>query len=340
MPGLGAHVAGRAGGDRRDRAGVGGGVALGVGVGARRLAEHVVGVGVALGLERRGRAPSPRRSSRRARTAGPSASSPGRRRCAPPARRRRRIRPRSAAAGRPGSSSSTRPVISSPQVAALTRLEVERPRCAPQFDGSILSAISSSIVSASGTRSSASARHISPTPSSDDRPYSARKASITVGDERSPHLARPARRRGRRSRARAAGVEPGPGRERAHQRRPRRRRSRARIAARGSAVRRSRAWRRYRSGRARPQQRGHSRIRSSRSAARPPTPSMRSTVPTPKSRMASSPSRRPFSLRICRALRPSARMPASADAVGVVAEVGDRVPSDEDRRRCPLPRRP
>ena len=96
----------------------------------------------------------------------------------------RRIRPRSAAAGRPGSSSSTRPVISRPQVAALTRLEVERPRCAPQFDGSILSAISSSMVSASGTRSSASARHISPTPSSDDRPYSARKASITVGDER------------------------------------------------------------------------------------------------------------------------------------------------------------
>ena len=97
----------------------------------------------------------------------------------------RRIMPRSAAAGRPGSSSSTRPVISSPQVAALTRLEVERPRCAPQFDGSILSAMSSSIVSASGTRKSASARHMSPTPSSVESPYSARNASITVGDERS-----------------------------------------------------------------------------------------------------------------------------------------------------------
>ena len=93
--------------------------------------------------------------------------------------------PLSAAAGRPGSSSSTRPVISSPQVAALTRLDVDRPRCAPQFDGSILSAISSSMVSASGTRSSASARHISPTPSSVESPYSARNASITVGDDRS-----------------------------------------------------------------------------------------------------------------------------------------------------------
>ena len=70
-------------------------------------------------------------------------------------------------------------------MAALTRLEVERPRCAPQFDGSILSAIRSSIVSASGTRSNASARHMRPTPSSVESPYSARNASITVGDDRS-----------------------------------------------------------------------------------------------------------------------------------------------------------
>ena len=41
------------------------------------------------------------------------------------------------------------------------------------------------MVSASGTRSSASARHISPTPSSVESPYSARNASITVGEDRS-----------------------------------------------------------------------------------------------------------------------------------------------------------
>ncbi len=37
------------------------------------------------------------------------------------------------------------------------------------------------MVSASGTRSSASARHIRPTPSSVDSPYSARKLSIIDG---------------------------------------------------------------------------------------------------------------------------------------------------------------
>ncbi len=102
MPGLARTSPVARGGDRRDRVGVGAGVALGVGVGARGLAEHVVGVGVALGLERPARAPS--------RTAMVSPST----NCWPisfiawPTAVRttgspsRRTRPRSAAAGRDG----------------------------------------------------------------------------------------------------------------------------------------------------------------------------------------------------------------------------------------------
>ncbi len=82
----------------------------------------------------------------------------------------------------PGSrSSSTRPVSISAQVEALTSGEVDCPMWRDQSEGAILSSISASIVSASGTRSSASARHISAMPSSVDNPYSARKTSIRPG---------------------------------------------------------------------------------------------------------------------------------------------------------------
>ena len=82
----------------------------------------------------------------------------------------------------PGSrSSSTLPVNIRAQVEALTRLDDDRPRCRPQSLGAILSSISASMVSASGTRSSASAKHISAMPSSVERPYSAKKTSINPG---------------------------------------------------------------------------------------------------------------------------------------------------------------
>ena len=85
---------------------------------------------------------------------------------------------------RPGfSSSKTRPVSIKAQVDALTSEEAECPRCLPQSEGAILSSINSSMVSASGTRKSASARHINAMPSSVDRPYSARKTSINPGSE-------------------------------------------------------------------------------------------------------------------------------------------------------------
>ncbi|OIQ73661.1 hypothetical protein GALL_447020 [mine drainage metagenome] len=82
----------------------------------------------------------------------------------------------------PGSrSSSTLPVSIKAQVEAFTRLDADRPRCRPQSLGAILSSISASIVSASGTRKSASARHINAMPSSVESPYSARKTSISPG---------------------------------------------------------------------------------------------------------------------------------------------------------------
>ena len=94
----------------------------------------------------------------------------------------RRTAPRSVEAT-PGCMSSrrTRPVSISAHVEALTRGDDDLPRCAPHSDGAILSSISASIVSASGTRKSASARHISAMPSSVDSPYSARNTSIRPG---------------------------------------------------------------------------------------------------------------------------------------------------------------
>ena len=83
---------------------------------------------------------------------------------------------------RPGlRSSSTFPVSKRAQVEALTSDEADCPRWRPQFDGAILSSISASMVTASGTRSNASARHIRAMPSSVDRPYSARNTSIRPG---------------------------------------------------------------------------------------------------------------------------------------------------------------
>ncbi len=79
------------------------------------------------------------------------------------------------------SSSRTRPVSNSAQVEAFTNEDDAAPRCLPQSDGAILSSISASIVSASGTRSIASAKHMSATPSCVDNPYSARKNSIRLG---------------------------------------------------------------------------------------------------------------------------------------------------------------
>ena len=58
----------------------------------------------------------------------------------------------------------TRPVSISAQVEALTKMPSPCPRWASQSAPPILSAISRSAVSASGIRSSASARHISATP--------------------------------------------------------------------------------------------------------------------------------------------------------------------------------
>jgi hypothetical protein len=80
----------------------------------------------------------------------------------------------------PSPSSSTRPVSISAHVEALTKIEDE-PECEDQSCGAILSRIRSSIVSESGTRSSASARHISATPSRVESPYSDRKISISSG---------------------------------------------------------------------------------------------------------------------------------------------------------------
>ncbi|MNV62825.1 hypothetical protein D3C71_1553890 [compost metagenome] len=61
------------------------------------------------------------------------------------------------------------PVSNRPQVAALTNSEGLLPRCGCQLPVLILSRISASRVPLSGIRSSASARHISATPSWDDR---------------------------------------------------------------------------------------------------------------------------------------------------------------------------
>ena len=83
------------------------------------------------------------------------------------------------------SSSSTFPVTNKAHVDALTNDECDCPRCLPHSLGAILSSISASIVSSSGTRSNASARHISATPSSVERPYSLRNNSIMPVSSRS-----------------------------------------------------------------------------------------------------------------------------------------------------------
>jgi len=64
------------------------------------------------------------------------------------------------------------PVSSSAQVAALTNSDGLRPRCSCHWPVLTLSRISASRVAGSGIRSSASARHISATPSCDDSEYS------------------------------------------------------------------------------------------------------------------------------------------------------------------------
>ena len=64
------------------------------------------------------------------------------------------------------------PVSTRPQVAALTNSDGLWPTCARQSPGESLSRISASRVAASGMRSSASARHISATPSWLDSEYS------------------------------------------------------------------------------------------------------------------------------------------------------------------------
>ncbi len=72
---------------------------------------------------------------------------------------------------------AVRPVSSRPQVAAFTNSEGLRPRWACQSPAPILSRIRASRVSSSGMRSSASARHISATPSWLDSAYSWIRAS-------------------------------------------------------------------------------------------------------------------------------------------------------------------
>ncbi len=81
-------------------------------------------------------------------------------------------------------SRSTRPVSISAQVEALTNQEWLWPRCRSHLAEPILSLISRSAVSASGMRNSASARHISTTPSSLDSSYSSMKASMPPSSRR------------------------------------------------------------------------------------------------------------------------------------------------------------
>jgi hypothetical protein len=75
-------------------------------------------------------------------------------------------------------SRTTPPVIIRPKVEALTSRLSERPKCLSHCPLPIFSAISASTVSLSGMRSSASARHMRMTPSSEESPYSAMKASM------------------------------------------------------------------------------------------------------------------------------------------------------------------
>ena len=88
------------------------------------------------------------------------------------------------------------PVTTNPQVAALTNIEALWPTCARQSPSAILSRISASRVKVSGMRSSASARHISATPSWLDRSYSRTNPLHGArGPFRPQRLDQPARRR-------------------------------------------------------------------------------------------------------------------------------------------------
>ena len=89
-------------------------------------------------------------------------------------------RRRSTVAGSRSSLSAGRtswPVSMSPQVEALTNSDSASPRYSDHCPVEILSAMSRSAVSASGIRNSASARHMSTTPSWDARWYCCRNAS-------------------------------------------------------------------------------------------------------------------------------------------------------------------
>ena len=86
-----------------------------------------------------------------------------------------------------------RPVSISAQVEALTNTESECPRWRCQSAPPILSLISRSAVSASGMRNSASARHMSTTPSSLASWYSCRKASMPPARRRASRTERTSR---------------------------------------------------------------------------------------------------------------------------------------------------
>ncbi len=81
------------------------------------------------------------------------------------------------------------PVSIRPQVEAFTNSESAAPRWSDHCPIAILSAIRRSAVSASGMRSSASARHMRTTPSCEARPYCCRKDSIPVLPSRRPRAA-------------------------------------------------------------------------------------------------------------------------------------------------------
>ena len=74
------------------------------------------------------------------------------------------------------------PVSNNVHVEALTKDELECPRCFPQCAAEILSLIRVSIVVVSGTRKRASARHISAIPSCDVKPYSERNDDMIRGE--------------------------------------------------------------------------------------------------------------------------------------------------------------
>ncbi len=75
----------------------------------------------------------------------------------------------------------TFPVKNKAQDEALINFDGLSPKCLRHCEGAILSSIKASMVVPSGTRRSASAKHIKATPSSDDRPYSIKNNSMTDG---------------------------------------------------------------------------------------------------------------------------------------------------------------